>query len=527
MTPDDFEYEPLANLIRGVTESQTAPTADELTAILNKRGLDSDEIVSQIESRISAFLQNQRPVQSIQTARKWKHPSVRLFAEGGNPIEKMILLATDFVLRALEGNTQPTAIDPFLLAEMKRIPVVPNEAITDARLVPLGNDRLQIEFNPSQSRSRVRFSLAHELAHTFFRDCHATIRNRQSHEHFGPHEWELEMLCNIGAAELLMPIASFPQLRTEALNIDSLMELKDKFEVSPEALLARIARITPESCSMFAASRIESGDLNGRYRLDYAIKSRSWHAVEEFSELLPRKTVAQDCTAIGFTAKGDDSWTGLGQLHIECVGVLPYHGARFPRVVGIVQPLGKPSKPGATMIYVKGDASQPRGSGPRIIAYNINDKAISWGKGVSRAVAVRWPQAQEAFQRWVFKETGALRLGNTFKTPLEDDLWAFSMVCQHGYGHSLIPRIRYGALKSCLDELVILALKLKASVHIPRLGSGEGGAPWSIVSQIVDETLCRAGIPVTVYDLPNARPEQSPELPGLFSQKQGSRDSKC
>jgi len=51
---------------------------------------------------------------------------------------------------------------------------------------------------------------------------------------------------------------------------------------------------------------------------------------------------------------------------------------------------------------------------------------------------------------------------------------------------------------------------------MPRLGSGQGQAVWGIVEAMVDETLCREGTPVTVYDLPNARPESAPELPGLF-----------
>jgi Zn-dependent peptidase ImmA (M78 family)/O-acetyl-ADP-ribose deacetylase (regulator of RNase III) len=516
MAGEDFEYEPLANFIRGIAEDDPEPTPHELPVILSRRGLDSDAVAGEVESRISAYLQRQRPVESVHVPGKWKHPSILLFAEGGNPVEKMISLATEFVLGALEGLTQAAAIDPFRLANLKHIPVIANEAIADARLVPLMNDRFQIEYNPNQPRSRIRFSIAHELAHTFFPDCHKVVRSRQSREHFEPNEWELEMLCNIGAAELLMPMASFPQLRAEALNIDTLMVLKEKFEVSAEALLIRIAHVTNEPCSMFAASRIERGDLMGRYHLDYAIRSRSWRAIQPFSELLPRNTAVAECTAIGFTAKGDESWSPFGPLHVECVGILPYRGARFPRVVGIIQPMGKGSERGVRIIYLKGDATQPRGSGPRIIAHNINDKAISWGAGFARAIAAKWPRAQEEFKRWVFTNKSALRLGNTFKTQVENNLWTFQMVCQHGYGPAGAQRIRYGALKSCLEELARFAIELNATVHMPRLGTGYGGAAWGIVSEIIDETVCRVGVPVTIYDLPNRNPEMAPELPGLF-----------
>src|SRR5437867_2657070 len=134
MPIDDIKDTPLGNVIRGIYEEDVEPVDDQLDGILKERGLDPDEIASEVESRISAFLQRQRPVQPIQTHRHWKHPSVRLFAAGGNPIEKIINAATEFVLTALEGITQPTAIDLFRLAEHKRIPVIPNEAIADAQL---------------------------------------------------------------------------------------------------------------------------------------------------------------------------------------------------------------------------------------------------------------------------------------------------------------------------------------------------------------------------------------------------------
>lgn len=519
MIGEDFEHKPLANLIRGITEDEPGLTADKLAAILRERGLDSNEVASEIESRVSAHLQRQRPRQTVRAARKWNNPSVQDFAEGRDAIEKMVSLARNFALELLEGSNRVGPVDPFRLAELRRIPVIPNEAIADARLVPLPADRMQIEFNPNQPKSRTRFSIAHELAHTFFDNCRDAIRNRKSHHDFDPHEWELEMLCNIGAAELLMPVASLPELRSEALNIATLMQLKERLEVSAEALLARVSRITTEPCAMFAASRIEEGNMVGRYRIDYAILSRSWQSTDPSGGLLPTRTVVTDCTAIGFTAIGDETWSGIGPVHVEAVGVWPYRGARFPRVLGIVTSGSKTSEAGVRIVGVKGDATEPRGSGPRILAHNINDKAISWGFGFAGAIARKWPKAEAAFRARVFKDKSTLRLGNTFNTEVEHELWTFQMVCQHGYGPPSTTRMRYSALKTCLDELVRFALERKATVHMPRLGTGYGGANWDVVAEIVDETICGAGIPVTVYESPNAKLQQPVEQPELFSRE--------
>jgi len=326
------------------------------------------------------------------------------------------------------------------------------------------------------------------------------------------------MLCNIGAAELLMPIASFPELRSENLNIDTLMQLRDKLEVSTEALLARISRIVSEPCMMFASSRIEEGNLAGRYRIDYVIPSRSWPHSDPSGGLLPTKTIAADCTAIGFTAKGDETWSGSGTVHVECVGVSPYGGRRFPRVLGIVR-TSETFEPGLRLISIKGDATRPRGSGPRILAHNINDKAMSWGFGFAGAIATKWPKAEKSFREKVFKDKAMLRLGNTFNTEVEEQLWTFQMVCQHGYGRSSTTRLRYSALKTCLDELARFAREREATVHMPRLGTGYGGANWEIVADLIDETLCGAGIPVTVYELPNTKAQPPPRQEDLFSRQ--------
>lgn len=515
---DDFEYKPLANLMHGLTEDEPELTGDELRKSLKERGLDSDEVATKIESRVSAHLQRQRTLRSAGKARKWNDPSVKLFAEGADPVQRMISLARNLALQALETTSDSSAIDPFALAELKHIAVIANETIADARLVPLSGDRCRIEFNPHQPKSRTRFSIAHELAHTFFADWRDSIRNRESRGNFTRHEWELEMLCNIGAAELLMPITSFPELRREALDIRHLMMLKDRLEVSAEALLARVARLTDEPCVMFAASRVEQGDYAGRYKIDYAIPSRSWAEKKSLRGLLPSTTVVGECTAIGFTTSGDESWEQIGDVHVEGVGVSPYRGTRFPRVLGLLRSGQQIAQESVRIAYVNGDATKLRGTGPRILAHVINNKAISWGFGFARTVATKWPKAEKAFRQQIFHDKSMLRLGNTFNTEVEPELWIFQMIAQHGYGPRSTTRIRYSAVESCLEELARFAHQQNATVHMPRVGTGYGGGKWEVVADLVDEIVCAAGVPVTVYELPGAKPAQVSEEPDLFSQ---------
>jgi O-acetyl-ADP-ribose deacetylase (regulator of RNase III) len=448
----------------------------------------------------------------------WTHPSVLRLPRTEDPVKYVTERAREVVFGAIEAGWTGPPFDPFALAEHMKIAVVPQDDILDARTVPLEGGQFQIEFNPNRPKGRIRFSIAHELAHTLFPDCHERVRNRAAREHTLEQDWQLELLCNVAAAELLMPIGSFPDLKEKALSIDALMELRRRYDVSTEALLLRAVRLTDTPCTVFCTSRQEQDQTNQRYRIDYAVGSKSWTHGLGNGTLLPESTVIRECTAIGFTAKGSEAWSGVPEhLHVEAIGLPPYPKHRYPRVAGIahVPNEGSPKQP--MIKYLRGDATEPRGPGVRIICHVVNDKAAKWGGGFARVVRRRLPQAQEDFISWTEGNRNDFALGEARLCPIDDSLEVFSMVCQHGYGASRTPRIRYGPMKKCLERLAEIAGKKEATVHMPRIGCGQAGGSWSIVSELIDETLCSRGIPVTVYDLPNSDAPQPPSQGELFS----------
>src|SRR5207253_1920213 len=150
----------------------------------------------------------------------------------GDPIQHICARASRIALEAMEHGWSGPPYDPAKLAEHLRIRMVPTEEVSDARTVPLPDEHLQIEFNPNKPKARVRFSIAHELAHSLFPDCHEAIRHRHPFAEQQGDDWQVEMLCNLGAAEFLMPVGSFPDFKQEAISIDRLLELRRKFEVS-------------------------------------------------------------------------------------------------------------------------------------------------------------------------------------------------------------------------------------------------------------------------------------------------------
>src|ERR1700677_4347768 len=77
----------------------------------------------------------------------------------------------------------------------------------------------------------IRFSLCHELAHTLFPDCTREVRNRLYHAETTPVSYELEMLCNLAAAEFLLPIGSIKEdLSNFRLSIETALQLRLKYE---------------------------------------------------------------------------------------------------------------------------------------------------------------------------------------------------------------------------------------------------------------------------------------------------------
>jgi O-acetyl-ADP-ribose deacetylase (regulator of RNase III) len=179
----------------------------------------------------------------------------------------------------------------------------------------------------------------------------------------------------------------------------------------------------------------------------------------------------------------------------------------------MIRPLDGEHREVPQLTILKGDATEPRGNGKRIIAHVVNDKAALWGAGFGLAMRRKWSSVQEAFRNWATSNPRDFRLGNIFMSEIDAQTTAFQMICQHGYGPSQKPRLRYSALQSCLEKLGREAIKIGASIHMPRIGTGQAGGAWGLVQQLIDETLCRHGLKVTVYELPDAATmTKSPQL---------------
>lgn len=152
-----------------------------------------------------------------------------------------------------------------------------------------------------------------------------------------------------------------------------------------------------------------------------------------------------------------------------------------------------------------GDVLEPRNGGKKIICQLVNDKAVKWGGGVARKIAKRFPSAEEAYSEQVKFIRQRNRLGRAIFSEANDSITIASLIGQEGFGPSLFPRIRYSALQSCLEQVADRAASIGASIHMPKIGTGSAGGDWSTIEEILDDVMVRAGLIVTVYDVPPKR----------------------
>lgn len=151
--------------------------------------------------------------------------------------------------------------------------------------------------------------------------------------------------------------------------------------------------------------------------------------------------------------------------------------------------------------YVQGDATAPRGAGPRIIVHVCNDVG-GWGRGFVLALSKRWRAPEAQFRAWYAgktKGTPRFELGAVQLVEVAPDLFVANLVGQRGIrSKGGVPPIRHQAILKGLHAVAHEAERRGASVHMPRIGCGLAGGQWPDVEALIAEAL--ADHEVTVYD---------------------------
>ena len=105
---------------------------------------------------------------------------------------------------------------------------------------PTKKERSIIKYNPNKPKTRQNFSIAHEIAHTFFPDYQHQYKARHKIGKFDPN-YEVEFLCDLGASEIIMPTPDFDlDVENMGISLKSLRVLSKRYEASREATAIRM-----------------------------------------------------------------------------------------------------------------------------------------------------------------------------------------------------------------------------------------------------------------------------------------------
>jgi len=188
-------------------------------------------------------------------------------------------------LRRQTGSASARSLDRYLEARNVVEHLCDADIGCDGYIEPVGAsfaEGFRLVLNENASPVRQRFTVAHEICHTFFYELVPELK-------FAPHATDdsEEALCNHGAAALLMPAQDISaQASGKDVSLATLEELAERYEVSIEAVFLRLRGLKLWNCEMSVWHRMMSGEfvvsrLYGWLKADWrwvddSVPNRAW-----------------------------------------------------------------------------------------------------------------------------------------------------------------------------------------------------------------------------------------------------------
>lgn len=141
--------------------------------------------------------------------------------------------------------------------------IIEREMSIDGRLIPSPNG-FTIELRKDRPNPRKNFTCAHELAHTFFYGSVQSTSYRAQRPEYQP-DAEEERLCNVAAAELLMPSDIVSKIAHDHVpGPKSLIDVATLFDTSLTATLIRLLKFGLWNVG-FVLWHCANGELEARW----------------------------------------------------------------------------------------------------------------------------------------------------------------------------------------------------------------------------------------------------------------------
>lgn len=177
-----------------------------------------------------------------------KHPSITalLKAYPGKTDPKEIIrdLAREKVAYAKARRWKGPPFCPKEFASIfgMRCKEVTHDIGGDGRILVQPNGKPLIEYAKGRMPERQRFTIFHEYAHTLFPDyCDYVAHHHTPEKSLPDPEREFELLCDVAAAEMLLPVKEFGRdlLRLAPACSESVHSLRKRYNASIDATIYR------------------------------------------------------------------------------------------------------------------------------------------------------------------------------------------------------------------------------------------------------------------------------------------------
>ena len=160
-----------------------------------------------------------------------------------DPAQTITQLCSDLI--EATGATVPVNLEMLASFRNARVTVVDQE---QAETIMWGGRHFVIRVRRADTDGRQRFSCAHGIIHTYFREAGSGLTARGvAYDSWSRQE---EDLCDQGAAELLLPRAAFIAACPSRPDMDDVLELAEIFEASAEATALRIVALSAIPAAM-------------------------------------------------------------------------------------------------------------------------------------------------------------------------------------------------------------------------------------------------------------------------------------
>jgi Zn-dependent peptidase ImmA (M78 family) len=189
------------------------------------------------------------------------------------------------------------------------------------------------------SAGRIRFTLAHEFGHYLL---HRELKSNFQCTQQNMHEWDgaeqdIEVAADVFASYLLMPLDDFRrQLAGQAISIDLLLHLGDRYGVSPMAAALKWVEIEPKRMVVVA---VRDGHVLWARSSQSAFRSGVYLASRKQLIKVPTNSLLNTSLADDKTRSGTQSarlWFGREAADVALTEHIHVSAGKYPYTLGLL-----------------------------------------------------------------------------------------------------------------------------------------------------------------------------------------------